>query len=140
MRMLMSLVTRITGRFGCFWRRCKATAMIWLSAREVGSEAGSSPLIASVCRNSRPLAWRWEGPASAIPAWMSSSLPLTISSSMRLAWRALRATSDMPFLFASSSSKVIIGTNRSCSSKRNRQVGSCSRTLVSSTNSLVGLA
>jgi hypothetical protein len=41
---------------------------------------------------------------------MSCSAPVTISSIRRLAWRALRATSDMPFLLASSSSSVIIGT------------------------------
>ena len=59
-----------------------------------------------------------DGVVSSIPCLMPSSQPETTSSSMRLAWRALRATSDMPFLFASSSSRVIIGTKRSCSSKR----------------------
>jgi hypothetical protein len=72
-----------------------------------------------------------------MPASMSSGQVLTISSSVRLAWRALRATSDMPFLLESSSSRVIIGTKMSCSSKRNRLVGSCISTLVSRTNSLV---
>ncbi len=66
--------------------------------------------------------------------------PLTMSSSKRLAWRALRATSVMPFLLLSSSSSVMIGTKMSCSSKRNRLVGSCISTLVSRTNSLVWAA
>jgi hypothetical protein len=41
-----------------------------------------------------------------------------------------------PSCSMSSSSSVIIGTKMSCSSKRNRLVGSCISTLVSSTNSL----
>src|SRR5882762_6861038 len=62
---------------------------------------------------------------------------LTMSSRNRLAWRALRAISEMPFLFLSSSSSVMIGRNTSCSSKRNRLVGSCISTLVSRTKSFV---
>ena len=42
--------------------------------------------------------------------------------------------SEMPFLCPSSSSSVIMGRYTSCSSKRNNEVGSCIRTLVSSTN------
>src|SRR5260221_652401 len=61
----------------------------------------------------------------------------TISSRKRLACRALRATSLMPFLWSSSSSSVTIGRNTSCSSKRKRLVGSCISTFVSSTKSLV---
>src|SRR5258706_6120858 len=64
----------------------------------------------------------------------------TISSRKRLACRALRATSLMPFLLSSSSSSVTIGRNTSCSSKRKRLVGSCISTLVSSTKSLVTAA
>lgn len=71
-----------------------------------------------------------------MPASMPFSDEHTISSSMRLAWRVLRATSVVPFLLLSSSSRVMIGTYRSCSSKRNRLVGSCISTLVSSTKSL----
>src|SRR5258708_25864375 len=62
---------------------------------------------------------------------------LTISSRNRLAWRALRAISEMPLLLLSSSSSVMIGRNTSCSSKRNRLVGSCISTLVSRTKSFV---
>src|SRR5258708_34764999 len=62
---------------------------------------------------------------------------LTMSSRKRLAWRALRAISEMPFLLLSSSSRVMIGRKTSCSSKRNRLVGSCIRTLVSRTKSFV---
>ena len=51
----------------------------------------------------------------------------------RLACRALRATSVMPFLLLSNSSSVTIGRKMSCSSKRNNEVGSCISTLVSST-------
>jgi len=39
----------------------------------------------------------------------SSSVLPTSASSVRETWRALRATSDMPFLWSSSSSSVIIG-------------------------------
>src|SRR5690349_13081996 len=64
----------------------------------------------------------------------------TISSRKRLAWRALRETSLMPFLWSSSSSSTTIGRNTSCSSKRKRLVGSCISTFVSSTKSLVAAA
>src|SRR5437879_13669754 len=60
---------------------------------------------------------------------------LTMSSRKRLAWRALRAISEMPLLLLSSSSSVMIGRKTSCSSKRNRLVGSCISTLVSRTKS-----
>src|SRR5437764_1126575 len=43
----------------------------------------------------------------------------------------------MPFLLLSSSSRIAIGMNTSCSSKRKRLVGSCMSTFVSSTKSLV---
>src|SRR3989442_4640633 len=60
---------------------------------------------------------------------------LTMSSRKRLAWRALRAISEMPLLLLSSSSSVMIGRKTSCSSKRNRLVGSCISKLVSRTKS-----
>jgi hypothetical protein len=45
-----------------------------------------------------------------MPASIAPSSMLAISaSSVRDTWRALRATSDMPFLWSSSSSSVIIG-------------------------------
>src|SRR3989339_2211055 len=44
----------------------------------------------------------------------------------------------MPFLCPSSSSSTIMGKKTSCSSKRNRQLGSCSSTLVSSPRRLLG--
>src|SRR4051812_47613203 len=61
----------------------------------------------------------------------------TISSRKRLAWRALRETSLMPFLWSSSSSRTTIGRNTSCSSKRKRLVGAGMSTVVSSTKNLV---
>jgi hypothetical protein len=134
----MSFDTRITERLRSnFSKRCITTARIWLSPLAVGRAAGSCTLMASVCRNRRPLASSLEGPRRLMPSSMPSGQVLTISSRLRLAWRALRATSDMPFLLESSSSRVIIGTKMSCSSKRNRLVGSCISTLVSRTNSLV---
>src|SRR5471032_2103270 len=72
-----------------------------------------------------------------MPSVISPSSRLTISSRKRLAWRALRETSDRPFLLLSSSSRVAMGRKISCSSNRHRLVGSCIRTLVSRTNSLV---
>jgi hypothetical protein len=69
---------------------------------------------------------------------MSASCAPASASSVRLVWRPLRATSVVPFLWPSSSSSTIIGRKMSCSSKRNRHIGSCSSTLVSSTNSLAG--
>src|SRR5215467_5217631 len=95
------------------------------------------PLIASVCRYSRPPALSASWRLSEMPSAMGAVAWLTISSRKRLAWRALRAISEMPLLWLSSSSSVMIGRNTSCSSKRYRLVGSCIRTLVSSTNSLV---
>src|SRR5438477_7808041 len=62
---------------------------------------------------------------------------LTISSGNRLAWSAVRATSEMPLWLLSSSSSVMIGRNTSCSSKRNRLVGYCINTLVSRTKGFV---
>src|SRR3972149_512286 len=111
--------------------------MMSLSALPIGRLAGMWPLIASVCRKSRPAAVSAACRARAIPASIGPAAPFTISSMERLAWRALRATSDMPFLLLSSSSSVFIGTKMSCSSNRNRLAGSCISTLVSSTNSLV---
>src|SRR5574343_1365505 len=72
-----------------------------------------------------------------MPSSMSTSSWASISSSMRDAWRALRAMSVIPFLWLSNSSSVMIGMKMSCSSKRNRQLGSCISTLVSRTKILV---
>ena len=65
---------------------------------------------------------------------MSAPLTPASASSRRLVWRPLRATSVMPFLWASNSSSTTMGRKMSCSSKRNRALGSCNSTLVSSTN------
>src|SRR5581483_6610761 len=137
MRMLMSFDTRMTGRSACFFCRWVMTPMIWLSALPLGRPAGSWPLIASVCRKRRPVALSDSPRASGMPSAMGPLCFDTISSRKRLAWRALRAASEMPFLLLSSSSSVMIGRNTSCSSNRNRLVGSCISTLVSRTKSLV---
>src|SRR6266581_1014282 len=113
------------------------TPMMWLSVLPIGRLAGMWPLIASVCRNRRPLALSASWRASGIPSAMGPLAWLTMSSRKRLAWRALRAISEMPLLLLSSSSRVMIGRNTSCSSNRNRLVGSCISTLVSRTNSFV---
>ena len=54
MRRLMSFDTRVTLRRGCACARCITTARMWLSAlpRQV---VGSPVVIASVCKNSRPV-------------------------------------------------------------------------------------
>src|SRR5712691_13335988 len=72
-----------------------------------------------------------------MPSAMGPLAWLTMSSRKRLAWRALRAISEIPLLLLSSSSRVMIGRNTSCSSNRNRLVGSCISTLVSRTKSFV---
>src|SRR5690348_7953597 len=59
-----------------------------------------------------------------------------MSSRNRLTWRTLRLASDKPFLWASSSSRTVIGRYTSCSSNRKIEVGSCMSTFVSSTKSL----
>jgi hypothetical protein len=93
--------------------------------------------MASVCRKRRPLASLLRRSVEIDAASsMSFSVLLTISSSMRVAWRALRAISDMPFLLLSSSSSVMIGRKTSCSSKRKTGSGSCISTLVSRTKNL----
>ena len=109
MRMLMSFDTSTTWR--CGWRACRwrTTERIWLSVLPIGSVAGSSPLIASVCRNRRPPVGWPSAVRIGSPALMSPLACETTSSRKRLAWRALRATSDSPFLWLSSSSSVPIG-------------------------------
>ncbi len=107
--MLMSLLTRITLRFGCAWRRCITTAMIWLSALPLASEGGSTVVIVSVCRNSLPVAAPPDFASSGMPSAMLSGMPVTSSSRKRDACRALRATSVTPFLLLSSSSSVRMG-------------------------------
>src|SRR5712692_8497091 len=109
--------------------------MMWLSVLPIGRLAGMWPLIASVCRNRRPFALSASWRLSGIPSAMGVFAWLTMSSRKRLAWRALRAISEMPLLLLSSSSRVMIGRKTSCSSKRNRLVGSCISTLVSRTKS-----
>src|SRR6266852_2537924 len=109
--------------------------MMWLSVLPIGRLAGMWPLIASVCRNRRPFALSASWRLSGIPSAMGVFAWLTMSSRKRLAWRALRAISEMPLLLLSSSSSVMIGRKTSCSSKRNRLVGSCISTLVSRTKS-----
>src|SRR5229473_8005711 len=111
--------------------------MIWLSVLPIGRLAGMCPLIASVCRNRRPFALSASWRLSGIPSAMGVFAWLTMSSRKRLAWRALRAISEIPLLLLSSSSRVMIGRKTSCSSKRNRLVGSCISTLVSRTKSFV---
>src|SRR3954469_13317383 len=117
------------------------TAMIWLSALPLASDEGSSVVIASVCRYRRPLAAPPLRGCSGMPLRMlAGSIAAaadTSSSRKREVCRALRATSVMPFLLLSSSSSVKIGRKMACSSNRNRLGGSCIRTLVSSTKSLV---
>src|SRR6266571_4794224 len=93
------------------------------------------PVMAAVCRWRRPLALSASWRASGMPSAMGPLAWLTMSSRKRLAWRALRAISEMPLLLLSSSSSVMIGRKTSCSSKRNRLVGSCISTLVSRTKS-----
>src|SRR6266487_5783687 len=113
--------------------------MMWLSVLPIGRFAGMWPLIASVCRKRRPPALSASWRLSGIPSAIGPSAWPTMSSRNRLAWRALRAISEMPVLWWSSSSRIMIGRNTSCSSNRNRLVGSCISTLVSRTKSLVGL-
>ena len=111
-RMLMSFDTRITLRFGWLCDRCITTAMIWLSALPPASDAGSAVEMDSVCRNSRPVAAPLDLSDSGMPLAMASPVSpaaVTSSSRKRLTWRALRATSVMPFLLLSSSSSVRIG-------------------------------
>ncbi|MPN03498.1 hypothetical protein SDC9_150728 [bioreactor metagenome] len=86
-----------------------------------------------------PVALRWPVAFSGRPfSRPSAGWEATRESSVRLTWRPLRATSVMPFLWLSSSSSTTMGRKMSCSSKRNRLLGSCSSTLVSRTNSVVG--
>src|SRR5258708_31595831 len=54
--MLMSFDTSTTSRCGSRACRKRTTERIWLSVLPSGSVAGSSPLIASVCRKRRPFA------------------------------------------------------------------------------------
>src|SRR5258705_11919132 len=135
MRMLMSFDTSTTSRFGYFCLRYIATPRITLSGFCEATDSGISTFTECVCRKSEPPACCPPLVLSVKPFSMSPPWE-TISSRKRLAWRAFLATSLMPFLWSSSSSSVTIGRNTSCSSKRNRLVGACLRTLVSSTKSL----
>src|SRR6218665_192058 len=137
--MLMSLDTSTTWRGACSLRSAWPPPRIWLSALPGGRLVGRLYSSGAVWKNRCPPAARWPVESSPTPCAMSAPCAAAASaSSVRLAWRPLRATSVMPFLWLSSSSSTIIGRKMSCSSKRNRQVGSCSSTLVSSTNSLAG--
>ncbi len=138
--MLMSLDTSTTSRGACFSRSACTTLKIWLSALPGGRPSGSPVDVDSgmVWKNRLPPASRWPVVSRRRPCAMSAPCAPASASSVRLAWRALRATSVMPFLWPSSSSSTIIGRKMSCSSKRNRLMGSCISTLVSSTNSLAG--
>ena len=140
MRILMSFDTSTTLRFGLWCCKSSATARIWLSALPLsGSALGNSTLAGRVCSIRRPDACLVPRSLSGTPFSMSLSWLDTISSRKRVACRALRATSVMPFLLLSNSSSVIIGRYISCSSNRNSDVGSCMSTLVSSTKILVVL-
>src|ERR1041385_3854278 len=75
MRMLMSLDTRMTLRFGCACDRCMTTAMIWLSALPPASDGGSAVVIASVCRNRRPVAAPPLAGFRGIPVEIARGLP-----------------------------------------------------------------
>src|SRR6266404_4373245 len=134
--MLMSLDTSTTSQSARVWLSARTTPRMWLSAFPTGKLGGRTSAIASVCRNRRPVASVLPIEDSKIPSSILWWQVATSASSERLACRALRATSDRPFLWPSNSSSVIIGRKMSCSSKRNRLVGSCINTLVSSTNSL----
>lgn len=136
-RMLMSFDTSTTSRCGYFSCSARTTPRIWLSALPMGRSEGRVLWMAVVWNIRRPVASLLPSADSSRPS-SSCLASCTSASSERLTWRALRATSDMPFFWWSSSSSVIIGRKMSCSSKRNSELGSCSSTLVSSTNSLRG--
>jgi len=72
-------------------------ARIWLSALPDGSEAGSAPENAV---SGKTIAERFVLPSasSAMPSSIGALLAATSASRERLTWRALRATSLMPFL------------------------------------------
>ncbi len=136
MRMLISLLTNTTSRLAYCVCRLSTTLIIWLSAL-LPAKPGNSVLTWLVCRNNRPVTCRLPWIASGQPFSKSTKSVPTISSRLRLACRALRATSVSPFLLLSSSSSVTIGKKMSCSSNLNSEDGSCINTLVSSTNSFV---
>ena len=134
----MSLETSTTSRGACNLRKASTTPRIWLSALPWGRLLGKE--------TSRWLVWKNKRPPTSLCPVLLSAKPTAMSapgwaaklSRLRLVWRALRATSVMPFLCPSSSSRTIMGRKTSCSSKRNKHMGSCISTLVSSTNSLAG--
>ena len=110
MRMLMSFDTSTTSRSGCFCCSVRTTARIWLSVRPEASVAGSSPLIASVCRKSLPLGLLPVPDLERKPLVDRLDIPAhdLVEEAARLG-RALRETSDSPRLCWSSSSRVAIG-------------------------------
>ena len=136
MRRFMSLETRIVRVSGRSFCSAMAAPRIPLSGTPPGSVDGSASLISRVWKKMRP-GLPFAAPlGSGRPAWMFSSDASSMSvSSTRLDWRAFLATSEMPFLAASSSSSTTMGTKRSCSWNRNSAAGSCISTFVSRTNS-----
>src|SRR5690554_1563181 len=137
-RRLMSLETNTTGYSGSSRRSCRIAPRIRLSGatapNDVLSSAGTVVWKRSLPMLAAPRSCSERGRSSTRPVAILSAPCDSISSLMkRLTWRALRADSDIPFLPLSSSSMTCIGRNTSCSSNRNRAVGSCMRTLVSST-------
>src|SRR5690625_2389522 len=106
-----------------------------LSALPAGSFIGRSVFKACVWKYSVPKA-SWLPNKSRAKPLLAFSEAATKPSKKRLTCRALRATSDIPFFWWSSSSRTTIGIKISCSAKRNNEFESCNKTLVSSTKSL----
>jgi hypothetical protein len=73
--------------------------VVGLALRQSGGQAMSSSV---VWKNSLPPASLWPVLARSMPAWVSiaplAAVKVASASSSRLTWRALRATSLMPFL------------------------------------------
>ena len=139
MRRLISLDTRMTSL--SLYSSCNASAVerIWLSGLMPGRLSGSRFFNASVWKKTWPHRFSWSSlpfftQGRGRPLAISSRVAQVINSSKkRLTWRTFRATSDMPFLPLSSSSRTTMGKKILCSAKRKMEVGSCMRTLVSST-------
>ena len=131
----MSLETMTTARPGRSRWSIRATFRMPLSACEPGTTSGSGSEQSRVWKYRRPAAASPVAPGRGNPcsigAWSAARM---IPSSIRLTSRTLRAISETPFLAASISSSTAIGRYTSCAPNRNRAVGSCMSTLVSSTN------
>ena len=136
--MLISLDTKTTSwPLRVFWSSL-TTAKIMLSPLPSGSPSGKAWVASLVWKYRRPETSWLPSLLSGIPSSKVPLVPATNWSRERLTVRALRATSVIPFLWLSNSSRVVIGKKRSCSEKRNKELGSCIKTLVSSTNKLGG--